>query len=229
MIYVFETMGTVVSLEPPLCVPEIEALFAEYDERFSLYRPSSELSAIAGGKRLENASDKMKDAYAQALRWRTITGGAFTPYRPDGVIDLSGIVKALAMDAAGRLLKNREDWILRAGSKILASGTGATVDITDPGRRTALLTSVTLTGSRRAVATSGISERGDHFWGRKTFAQVTVVADDIVTADVLATAIVAGGWDTMNHATGTYDIDVLAIDRQGNVAATPGLRPMIAA
>jgi FAD:protein FMN transferase len=187
MIYVFETMGTVVSVEPPLRVPEIEAVFAEYDRRFSLCRPESELSA------------------------------------------LSGIVKALAMDAAGRVLKDDDNWILNAGGDILAAGAGATVAITDPTHRSALLTSVTLTGSRRAVATSTISERGDHIWGDGAFAQVTVVADDIVTADALATAIAAGGWDTLNQATGAYDIDVLAIDREGNLAATPGMRQKIAA
>ena len=232
MIYVFETMGTVVSLEPPRRVPEVEMIFEAYDHRFSLYRPASELSQIAAGKPLEDSSAEMLEAYAAALHWRTLTDGAFTPHRPDGVIDLSGIIKALAMDAARAVLDAgpvHEDWILNAGGDILTSGGSATVGITDPADKTQLLTSVRLGGDRRAVATSGVAERGSHIWGRGTFAQVTVVANDIVTADVLATAIVAGGWDTLNASTSRWDIDVLAIDTSGNLAATPGFRRSMAA
>jgi thiamine biosynthesis lipoprotein len=230
MIYVFETMGTVVSVEPPLRVPEIEAVFAEYNERFSLYLPGSELSRIAAGSlRLQDASLPLRDAYARALEWRSLTAGAFTPHRPDGVIDLSGIVKAMAIEAAGLLLAGHEDWILNAGGDVLTSGQEATVGITDPFDRTQLLTSMLVRGPRRAVATSGSSERGDHIWGRGGFAQVTVVANDIVTADVLATAIVAGGVTTLNASTSRWDVDVLAIDPTGNLFATPGFTAGIAA
>ena len=231
MIYVFETMGTVVSIEPPRRVPEVEMIFEAYDHRFSLYRQNSELSQIAAGKPLEESSAEMREAYAAALHWRTLTDGAFTPHRPDGVIDLSGIVKALAMDAAGAVLEAGQDnagWILNAGGDILTSGCAATVGITDPADKSQLLTSVRLGGRRRAVATSGTAERGSHIWGRGTFAQVTVVANDILTADILATAIVAGGWDTLNASTSRWDIDVLAIDTSGNLAATPGFRQSMA-
>ncbi|HEX4401079.1 MAG TPA: FAD:protein FMN transferase [Galbitalea sp.] len=229
MIYVFETMGTVVSIEPPLRVREIEAVFAELNERFSLYRADSELSRIADGSlSMIDASPELRGAYARALEWRALTADAFTPHRPDGVVDLSGIVKALAMDAARDLLADSEHWILNAGGDVLTSGQEATVGITDPFDRTRLLTSVRLGGSRRAVATSGTAERGDHIWGRGGFAQVTVVADDIIQADVLATAIIAGGVDSLNASTSSWDIDVLAVDLAGNLFATPGFTSAIA-
>jgi FAD:protein FMN transferase len=230
MIHVFETMGTVVSIEPSMRIQEIESVFAELDERFSLYRPQSELSRIARGSlSLLDASEELRSAYAHALEWRSLTAGAFTPHRPDGTLDLSGIVKALALDAAGSLLADSGDWILNAGGDVLTSGQSATVGITDPFDRTQLLTALRLSGPRRAVATSGTSERGDHIWGRAEFAQVTVVANDIITADVLATAIVAGGVETMNASTRSWDIDVLAIDVAGNLFATPGFTAGIAA
>jgi thiamine biosynthesis lipoprotein len=230
MIYVFEAMGTVVSIEPPLRVPEIERVFTDLNARFSLYRSDSEISRIADGSLgLMDASTEFRDAYAVALEWRSLTGGAFTPHRPDGVIDLSGIVKAMAMDAAGALLADFDDWILNAGGDVLTSGQSATVGIVDPFDRAQLLTSVRLGGSRRAVATSGSAERGDHIWGRGEFAQVTVVADDIITADVLATAIVSGGVTTLNASTSAWDIDVLAIDPSGNLFATPGFASAISA
>jgi hypothetical protein len=38
-----------------------------------------------------------------------------------------------------------------------------------------------------------------------------------------------GGWDTLNAATSRWDIDVLAIDTAGNLAATSGFRRSMAA
>lgn len=229
MISVFETMGTVVSIEPPLRVSEIEGVFARLNRQFSLYRDDSELSRIASGSlRLVDSSDELRAVYVRALEWRSLTGGAFTPHRPDGVIDLSGIVKALAMNEAGAILGNRDEWILNAGGDVLTSGT-TTVGITDPFDRTQLLTSVRLAAPRRAVATSGTAERGNHVWGRGGFAQVTVLANEIIPADVLATAILAGGVDTLNASTAEWDIDVLAIDLAGNLFATPGFSAAIAA
>jgi thiamine biosynthesis lipoprotein len=230
MIHVFETMGTVVSLSPPLRAAEVEAVFAAHDARFSLYHTDSELSRIRDGSlALVDADLQLREAYALALEWRSLTNGAFTPHRPDGVIDLSGIVKALAIDAAGTLLDDSGDWILNCGGDVLTSGQPTTVGIIDPLDRAQLLTSVRLGGGRRAVATSGSAERGDHIWGRSDLLQVTVVADDIVTADVLATAIVSVGGKGLDTLAQQFDVDVIAVDRSGGLRATSGFRRSLAA
>jgi thiamine biosynthesis lipoprotein len=174
--------------------------------------------------------------YATALGWRGETGGAFTPHRPDDAIDLNGIVKAWAMAEAGRALGDG-DWCLNVGGDVLVSGQAAgapwVVGIVDPAARASLLTAVPLVGGRRAAATSGSAERGDHIWtrGREAaeFVQVTVVADDIVTADVLATAIVSGGAATLDDLTARFDVDVLTVDREGALRATPGMRELVRA
>jgi len=54
-----------------------------------------------------------------------------------------------------------------------------------------------------------------------TFTQVTVAAAEIETADVLATAILAGGVTTLQLVQGKYDIDVLASAHDGRVWASP--------
>jgi thiamine biosynthesis lipoprotein len=54
-----------------------------------------------------------------------------------------------------------------------------------------------------------------------TFSQVSVAAADIETADVLATAILAGGVTTMQLVQEKYDIDVLACAHDGRVWASP--------
>lgn len=237
--HVFETMGTVVSLrfrddEAPIeTLGAVESVFATLDERYSLYKPDSELSRIASGElALIAASAVLLDTYALAMDWRLQTRGAFTPHRPDGVIDLSGVVKAIAIQRAADELETagQRDWILNAGGDVLRSPAAAdilpwTVGIVDPARRTDLLTSFALTGTRRACATSGSAERGDHIWRAAAvaeFDQVTVLADDILTADVLATAIVAGGNEALELACRTWSIDVLAIEPSGALRMSAG-------
>lgn len=235
----FETMGTVVSLEWDGSTARFDVVRNEFeaaDRRFSLYRPDSELRRVDDGSlELMDASAELREVYATALGWRGETGGAFTPHRPDGALDLNGIVKAWAMDNAGRALGDG-DWCLNVGGDVLVSGQapdGAAwvVGIVDPGDRTSLLTALPLFGPRRAAATSGSAERGDHIWTRgraaAEFEQVTVVADDVVTADVLATAIVSGGEDALNDLTGRFDVDVLTVDREGGLRATPGMRELV--
>jgi len=239
---VFATMGTVASLTTRRAVDRaaVERVFAEAEARFSRYRPDSELSRIAAGTlRLEDASAPLIAMYAEALDWRRRTEGAFTPNRPDGAIDLDGIVKAAAMREAGEVLDDSGcgAWTLVVGGDILTSATtaagGEPIGVVDPFDRDALSCAITLAGSRRAVATSGSAERGDHIWlgGRiapADFVQVTVVADEIVTADVLATALVAAGRDGLDDLCERWPIDVYAIDRAGGAVATPGFRAALA-
>jgi thiamine biosynthesis lipoprotein len=240
MRHTFTTMGTVASVELPESVEHsigaIESVFRDYDEKFSLYRHDSELSRIASGElRLGDASAWMVDTYAEALTWRGRTAGAFSPHRPDGVIDLNGLVKAQAIRDAGRVLgaANADRWCINVGGDVLVCDPGAgrpwDIGIVDPMDRTSLLTAIALTGNRRAIATSGAAERGDHIWrGGSTstpdFQQVTVVADDIVTADVLATAIMAGGFDALDDLSAAFPVDVLTVDTGGHLLATPRLQ-----
>ncbi|WP_427128735.1 FAD:protein FMN transferase [Pseudarthrobacter sp. S9] len=218
----------------------VERLFAAWDETFSVYRPDSEASRLARGEvTLRQASAEMRNRYADAISWRILTGGAFSPERPDGVLDLSGIIKGYAIQQAGDALLalGIDDWCLNAGGDVLVSGSpgpgGAApwqAGIADPQDRAVLLAGHALggPGAKRALATSGSAERGDHIWTAGTesaeFSQVSVAAADIVTADVLATAIVAGGTAMLNRATDGWDIDVLAVRRSGELLATPGFR-----
>ncbi len=258
----FGSMGTVISLTVPAgAVPgtaggeggldaasaAVERVFAGLDETFSLYRPDSEASRLARGElSLRDSSAAMRDRYAEALSWRLRTEGAFSPERPDGVLDLSGLIKGYAIGQAGEALRSRgiTDWCLNAGGDILVmgspvpgSGTAWAAGVVDPMDRSALLAAYELggPGTRCALATSGSAERGDHIWaagaGSRTagssgagFAQVSVAAADIVTADVLATAIVAGGTAMLHRATDGWEIDVLAVRRNGELLATPGFR-----
>jgi thiamine biosynthesis lipoprotein len=223
-------MGTVISLTVPAgsdagtaggagldaATAAVERVFTVFDETFSLYRADSEASRLARGEySLREASAGMR------------------------VLDLSGLIKGYAIRHAGEALCARgiTDWCLNAGGDVLVmgspvpgSGAAWAAGIVDPHDRAALLSAYELggRGTRRALATSGSAERGDHIWtagaAGAEFSQVSVAAADIVTADVLATAIVAGGPAMLRRATDGWEIDVLAVRRDGELLATPGFR-----
>ncbi|RAM37447.1 FAD:protein FMN transferase [Arthrobacter globiformis] len=262
-------MGTVTSLAvptdahkaPQAAADELEAatavverLFTELDSIFSLYRPDSEASRLVRGElTLPEASAEMRARYEEAAEWRLLTEGAFTPERPDGALDLSGIVKGHAIREAGMslLALGMANWCLNAGGDVLVSGSPNPdtdvpwrAGIVDPADRRTLLAGFPLGGAalgsappdgmvadggtRAALATSGSAERGDHIWsvaaGAAEFRQVSVAAADVVTADVLATAIVAGGVPMLNRATAMWDIEALAVSANGELLATGGFR-----
>ncbi|MRX44235.1 FAD:protein FMN transferase [Agromyces sp. Q22] len=238
-------MGTVVSVRTgssgahaDAAAAAAAAVFARWEARCSLFDAGSELSRVGRGElALVDASADVRDAYALALRWRDATDGAFTPHRGDGLIDLNGVVKALAVEEAGEALDHAgfAGWSIGAGGDVLVSttspgpdGPGRPVGIVDPTDRSTLLARIDLEPPhRRAVATSGSVERGDHIWtmpgaGPSPFLQVSVAAADLVTADVLATAIVAGGRASLDDLADRHDVDVLAVARDGALLATPG-------
>jgi thiamine biosynthesis lipoprotein len=244
----FDTMGTTVSLivsgryeegAGPGTIDRIKKIFDDADRRYSLYRPKSELSRIASGLlRLSQASVELRQMYELAISWRNTTQGAFTPHRGDGTVDLSGVVKGWAIAQAAEVLASEglDNWCINAGGDVLASGTYRTgpwtLGIVDPADRTALLASVRLPGHLAAAATSGLAERGDHIWtqtttGSRPFLQVTVLGADIITADALATAIIAGGRRTLDLATSGWPVEVFAVERNGALLATPGFRRIL--
>jgi thiamine biosynthesis lipoprotein len=240
----FSSMGTMVSIRPGTREAMLsvtareaaEAVFERWDARFSLYRDDSELSRVARGDiRLLEASRVLREAYATAISWRECTNGVFTPHRADGHLDLSGVVKALAILEAGDVLTRLgvENWSVNAGGDILTRGNAEPgVDwaaaVVDPDDRQHVLVNLSL-GTLPAIATSGSAERGEHIWTplpgcASPFRQVTVLAPDIVTADVLATTIVAGGEAALDDCTRRWTVEVLAVMRDGQLLATPGLR-----
>jgi thiamine biosynthesis lipoprotein len=207
------------------------------DERFSLYREDSEACAIARGElALAEASDEMREAYADSLDWRNRTNYTFTPHRPDGVLDLSGTIKAVGIQVAADALTNAEfsTFMINAGGDLLCSGQpteGWRVGVADPESKDELIAVVELGGSFTAMATSGTAERGEHIWRRpetdNSFRQVSVIAADIMTADVLATTIVAGGQVSLDHATSSFDVAVLVVKSDGSLLANEKFKELM--
>lgn len=152
--------------------------------------------------------------YAGRDLWRAIEVGrhrgapAIVRHDPDAALDLGGIAKGHGVDRAVRALR---EWgvsrgMVNVGGDLYALGTSVDGDpwevgIRDPSRPDGLLGSVSV--SDRAVATSGDYERFFEWHGRRyhhlldprtgapkasPFHGVTIVADDVRTADAAGTA-----------------------------------------
>ena len=252
-VHSFETMGTMVSIriadaelgehdDSAIAVlNEIEHEFARLNAMFSLYLEDSEISAIARGElALADSSEEMRSEYARALDWREKTDGAFSPHRPDGVIDLSGTIKAVAIDAAAALLRDAgfENFSVNVGGDLTTSGdqsddeSGWITGIVEPEDRGTILAALRLTSEFPAMATSGSAERGEHIWLRpettKDFVQATVIAEDIITADVLATAIIAGGQATLDQITQNFAVAVMTVAPDGALQANAKFQELVA-
>ena len=193
-------------------IEAVDAAFAvlrSADERFSPFRPDSELNRYARGE--SEATDDLAEILEIADRAATASGGAFTVHVPDGSLDTNGIVKGWAAQrAADVLLEHRfTSYCLNAGGDVVTHGEPepgrawrtAVRDPWDPRRMVAVVEQ-----RDGAVATSGTYERGAHVWdGRsgepaRSLVAATVVAADLTTADVLATSILALGPDGVTWA-----------------------------
>jgi thiamine biosynthesis lipoprotein len=156
------------------------------------------------------------------------------------VIDLSGTIKAVAIDAASRMLSAAgvTNFSVNVGGDLITSGnqaadeTGWITGIVDPEDRGTVIAAVRLNSEFPAMATSGSAERGEHIWLRpettKDFVQATVIAADIITADVLATAIIAGGQATLDQITQNFAVAVMTVASDGALQANARFQELVA-
>ncbi len=204
---VFEVMGTAVSVDIPNC--QDDAVFRralnrlrDIDERFSTYKPASEVSRFGNGKLSEaELSRELSYVIKECRKAEKQTGGFFSAWAA-GVFDPSGYVKGWAIDQAGKAIEAQgyKTYCIGAGGDILARSESDkiwNIGVQDPKDNTRILNKLSI--SNGAVATSGTYERGRHIIDPKTkkpadkYLSVTITGPDIVTADVLATAVFAAG------------------------------------
>jgi thiamine biosynthesis lipoprotein len=167
---------------------------------------------------------------------RRLTEGAFD-VNASGELDPSGIVKGwAAVRAADALGGLGLDYYLNAGGDVLLRSRHPQVPwrigIEHPDDPRGLLAVVELAVG--GVATSGQAHRGSHIWNPATrrpargIAQATVAGPSLVWADVLATAVVAGGLERLDLAGWPPGHEVMLVTEEGAVLASPGFRALLA-
>ncbi len=219
------------------------AILHEADRIFSLYKPESPLSRLARGETSVAACPPVVDEIWNACeQWEKTTDGWFSAFTSEHTFDPSGLVKTWAAERAAEYVLEQgiTDFTLNAGGDIMISdgvteaidwrmGISKPISIAAP--EAGVLTVVDLHRTTfRAMATSGSAERGNHIWNPKAvglapnqdFVQVSVIARDLVTADVWATAAFAEGERAIAHLNRIDDLEALFVYADGNLAATDG-------
>lgn len=217
------------------------------DRIFSLYKPESPLSLLAAGKTsVAECPKEVSEVWDECERWEKLTDGWFSPFTAQHTFDPSGLVKTWAAKrAAESLIANGiADFTVNAGGDVLISDAASgefdwriavsrPVSIADT--QAGALAVVNLKGTEfRAMATSGSAERGSHIWNPKSdvdpakeMLQISVLADNLVEADIWATAAFAEGPNSLARIDAQPNLEALAILPGGQIAATPGFMKLV--
>jgi thiamine biosynthesis lipoprotein len=238
--WVEQIMGMPIEIE--LCDEQLsEAAVADAfdvlraaDERFSTYRADSEISRLARGEiALSECHPDVDEVLSRCARLRDETEGYFS-VRAGGRLDPSGLVKGWAVGRAADALAGAgaRNFAINAGGDVIARGRPAPDDVWRIGIRHPIehhRVAAVVGGTDLAVATSGEYERGAHVLDPHTgtppsgLLSVTVVGDDLATADAYATAVFAMGAAGPEWALSLPSYDALCITSDHSVLSTPGM------
>jgi thiamine biosynthesis lipoprotein len=213
------------------------AWFREVDDRFSPFKPESEVSALNRGEDPQPSRDMQEIlSLAETTRWETF--GHFDIRRPDGRIDPSGLVKGWAIRRAAQLIAGagHADYLVEAGGDLQCAGHSShgepwRVGIRDPFNP--MQSIKTLQPGDAGVATSGNSIRGDHIYdphsgqAPRDIVSLTVVAADIFDADRFATAAFAMGETGIALIEAIPGLEGYMVDCRGIATMTTGFRKFV--
>jgi FAD:protein FMN transferase len=234
------TMGTVIGIDvrdpavPEAAIDEAVAWLTDVDARFSPYRPGSEISRLARGEvAAEDCAADVRFVLTRCEALRQESDGFFDIHGPGllGGLDPSGYVKGWAVEEAAFILEaaGARNYAINAGGDVVLRGEPEPES--EPGRawvvgirhpleidQVVARLSFGPATDRRAVATSGLYERGDHILDPHTgqvpgeLLSATVVGPSLALADAYATTVFAMGaaglpWLARRPGYGGYVID----------------------
>jgi thiamine biosynthesis lipoprotein len=236
-------MGMSISLVVPddeIRPEDMDAVFAEFlavDTQFSPFKRESEISRLNRGEIVERElTPRMREILTLCEYAKHKTGGYFDIIRPDGTIDLCGMVKGWAIKNASHQLADMgfANFCVAAGGDIQCHGLNGegeewTVGIRHPFMRDEVVKVLRPVGC--GVATSGNYIRGDHVYnphtgqfGSDNIVSLTVIGPDVMEADCYATAALAMGRGGINFIEKTPGLEAYEIDSFGTARMTSGLK-----
>lgn len=206
--------------------------FEYIDEKFSTYKPFSEISLInQHAQVLEEASHDMQMVFRLAEQFRQSTGGYFD-IQHAGKLDPSGLVKGWAISNAAELVRQAGyvDFFVEAGGDFQAAGKNAQgqdwrVGIRNPFDMQEIVKVLSVTDC--GVATSGTYIRGQHIYNPvggadeiNDIVSLTVIGPDVYEADCYATAAFAMGRDGIAFIETLDGFEGYMIDQQRQATFT---------
>jgi FAD:protein FMN transferase len=218
----------IVDEKTPATLAAVFDYFTYIDEKFSTYKPESEISKINRGElRDDEQSDDMKIIFMLAEETKQRTDGFFDIRRPGHAFyDPSGIVKGWAIWNAAKLIESRgfTNFYVDAGGDIQTSGMNGegapwSIGIRNPlaagtPRQNEIVKTIYSPAVGIGIATSGTYIRGDHIYNphdaidgaANDIISLTVIGPNVYEADRFATAAFAMG------RAGIHFIEKLSVD-----------------
>lgn len=213
--------------------------FAYIDDKFSTYKPNSEISLINQGVlSLNEASQDMRTVFALAEAMRQETGGYFD-IRHDGKVDPSGLVKGWAISNAADMLLDAgyAHFYVEAGGDFQVAGLSPQgrpwrAGIRSPFNPAEIVKILAI--SDRGVATSGTYARGRHIYNPvgdgsegddsslDEILSITVIGPDVYEADCYATAAFAMGRSGIGFIESLEGFEGYMIDKNRQATFTSG-------
>lgn len=212
--------------------------FIRIDNRFSTYKPTSEISQINHGLPKDKWSKDMVEVFDLCQETKLLTDGYFD-ISHDGKLDPSGLVKGWAINHAANLLLDRRvrNFYVEAGGDIQAHGLNANgspweVGIRNPFDTTEIIKVLLITD--QAVATSGTYIRGQHIYNPHddgaigSVKSLTVIGANIFDADRFATAAFAMGAGGVAFIEATKGLEGYSVDERKIATYTSGFERYMA-
>ena len=195
----------------------------ELDDRFSTWKPESELSRWRAGL-VDEPSQLMDEVFELCAHACDLSRGFFDPWAMAGGFDPTGLVKGWAGERALAHLARAgvAGALINAGGDIcVLPGRTYEIGIRHPLDPEALCAVVSTDSS---VATSGVYERGEHltnpFGGDVAAVSATVVGGPLTMSDALATALAVGGKEVLFLLEEMPGIEGFFIDDSGAMFKT---------
>jgi len=230
------TLDIVGSDVPESIFEKVFLYFRSIEERFSVYKETSEITKINHGIIKEkDYSEDMRKVFALCEETKNLSDGYFDIRSPGGFLDPSGLVKGWAIYNAAEILKadGFENFYINVGSDIEARGTNTDgepwkIGIRNPFNEKEIVKVVNVNG--RGVATSGNQARGKHIYDPSQknapadeIASITIIGPNAYEADRFATPAFAMGKKGIDFIEGLKGFEGYSIDKNGIAMMTSGI------
>ena len=213
---------------------KVFSYFRHIDEKFSVYKETSEITRINHGiVKEKDYSDEMREVLVLCEETKHLTNGYFNIDAPGGFRDTSGLVKGWAIWNAGKILEGLgfNNFFVDVGNDIEVRGLNEEGKPWRVGIRNPLVPEKTIVKvvnlSDRGIATSGTNVRGLHIYdphhgntSADDIASITVIGTNVYEADRFATAAFAMGKQGIQFIESLGGFEGYQIDKNGIATMT---------
>lgn len=213
---------------------DIYNYFSYIDHKFSVFKPTSEVSSMNAGKlRAEHFSQDLRLVLDLAEQTKQETNGYFDIYH-NGYCNPSGLVKGWAIYNAAKLLERKgfKNFCVDAGGDMQVAGFNSAgelwrIGIRHPFQPDKMVKVLGLTNL--GIATSGTYIRGQHIYNPfkpdeplTEIVSLTVIGPNIYEADRFATAGFVMGRAGLEFIATKPKLEAYMIDKAGLATFTEG-------